>query len=205
MVTVGRGGRRSDDAGDAAGTGATGVLRAVVVIVVVVVCSVQRAEGLLVRGLGILDQPGLRLVRLLLQQAVDLEPVGAPAVTRAGLGHAYQQAFPQAARLAGGAILLVDHADATVLAFGDAAEIVVGASEEGLCKQKAKEARTGQRLIVRERTSVRTRIRPRLRARLDLESKIHGAGANAPSFHAIKHNEATLNGGRVAIFNLTAN
>jgi len=145
MVTVGRGGRRGDDAGDAAGAGATGVLRAVVVVVVVVVRGVQGAEGLLVRGLGILDQPRLRLVRLLLQQAVDLEPVGPPAVTRAGLGHAYQQAFPQTARLAGRAILLVDHADATVLAFGDAAEIVVGASEEGLCKQKAKEPRKGQR------------------------------------------------------------
>lgn len=65
-----------------------------------------------------------------------LEPVGAPAVSRAGLGHAHHQALPQATCLAGGAILLVDHADAAVLAFGNATQIVVGAPEERLCNRK---------------------------------------------------------------------
>ena len=71
-----------------------------------------------------------------MQQAVYLEPIGAPAIARAGLGHTHHQALPQATCLAGGTILLVDHADATVLAFGNATQIVVGAPEEGLYNRK---------------------------------------------------------------------
>lgn len=79
MVTVCRSGRRGDNPDDAAGAGVTHVFG--VVIIVVVIRSVQRAEGFLIRGLGILDQAVLRLVRLLLQQTVYLEPIGAPTVT----------------------------------------------------------------------------------------------------------------------------
>jgi len=136
MVTVRRGGCRRDT-GDAAGAGITGVL-CVVVIIVVIVRGVQRTEGLLIGGLGIFDQAILRLMRLLLQQAVYLEPIGAPAVARAGLGHAHHQALPQTTRFAGGTIFFVDHADAAILAFGDAAQIVVSAPEEGLCNRKRK-------------------------------------------------------------------
>lgn len=137
MVTVRRGGRRGD-AGDAAGAGVTGILRIVVIIVIVVRGVQRRAEGLLVGGLGILDQAILRLMRLLLQQAVYLEPIGAPAVARAGFRHAHHQALPQTTRFAGGAVFLVDHADAAILALGDASQIVVSAPEEGLCNRKRK-------------------------------------------------------------------
>lgn len=65
MVTVRRGGRRGDNADDAASAGVTYVFG--VVIVVVVIRSVQRAESFLVRGLRVLDHTVLRLVRLLLQ------------------------------------------------------------------------------------------------------------------------------------------
>lgn len=134
MVTVRRGGRRGDDANDVSRAGVTDILG--VVVIVVVICDVQRTECLFVRGLGVLDQAILRLMRLLLQQTVYLEPIGAPAVTRAGLGHAHHQTLPQATRLASGTILFVDHADAAILALGDAAQIVVGTSEEGLCNRK---------------------------------------------------------------------
>ena len=74
----------------------------------------------------------LAAVGLLLQEAVDLEPVGAPAVPRARLGHADHEALPEPAGLAGRAVLLVDHADAAVLALRYAAQVVVRAAEEGL-------------------------------------------------------------------------
>jgi len=81
---------------------------------------------------------GRRLARrrgrllVLLQQAVDLEPVGAASVAGSTLGHAHVVALPQAARLAGGAVLLVDDALALVLALADGADIVVRSAEEGL-------------------------------------------------------------------------
>ena len=74
----------------------------------------------------------LLLLLLLLHQTVDLEPVRSAPVPRARLGHAHQKAFPQTARLAGCSILLVDHALPAILALGDAAQVVVGPSEERL-------------------------------------------------------------------------
>lgn len=50
---------------------------------------------------------------------MDLEPVGATAVAGATFGHAHSVALAQPARLAGGAVLLVDHAFAVILAFAD--------------------------------------------------------------------------------------
>lgn len=85
-----------------------------------------------------------------MQQAMYLEPIGASAIARAGLGHAHHQALPQATCLAGGTILLVDHADAAILAFGNATQIVVGAPEERLYNRK----RNGRALISRNRSVV---------------------------------------------------
>lgn len=61
MVAVRRSGRRGDDTTDAGVTGVLGI------VIVVVIRGVQRAERLLVRGLGIFDQAILRLLGLLLQ------------------------------------------------------------------------------------------------------------------------------------------
>lgn len=46
---------------------------------------------------------------------MDLEPVGAAAVSRASLGHAYADALLEAAGFAGGTVLLVDDASSAVL------------------------------------------------------------------------------------------
>lgn len=56
---------------------------------------------------------------------MDLEPVGAAAVPAAGLGHADHEALAQAARLARGAVLLVDDALAVILAFCYRVQVVV--------------------------------------------------------------------------------
>jgi hypothetical protein len=61
----------------------------------------------------------LLLLLLFLEQAVDLEPVGAAAVPGAGLAHANQDAFAEAARLARRPVLLGDDAPAAVFAFAD--------------------------------------------------------------------------------------
>lgn len=63
---------------------------------------------------------------------MDLEPVGATSVAGSPLRHAHVVALPQAARLAGGAVLLVDDALALVLALADGADVVVRAAKEGL-------------------------------------------------------------------------
>lgn len=81
---------------------------------------------------GRVHQAGGDMLLLLLQQAVDLEPVGASAVARSRLGHADDEAFLEAARFARGAILFVDDAVAAVLAVADRGEVVVRATEEGL-------------------------------------------------------------------------
>jgi len=57
------------------------------------------------------------LLLLFLEQAVDLEPVGPPAVPGPALGHAHHQTLAQPARLARRPVLLVDHAFAVVLAL----------------------------------------------------------------------------------------
>lgn len=115
MVTVrGRGGRghHTDHAGSARAAG--------VLVVVVVVRHVQRAERLLVSGLRVLNQTRLSLVRLFLEEAMDFEPVRATSIAGTRLRHAHHQTLSQTARLARGAILLIDHAHAAVLAFGNA-------------------------------------------------------------------------------------
>lgn len=61
-----------------------------------------------------------------------LEPVGPATVSRARLGHPDEEAFSQTAGLARGAVFLIDDALAAVLTLGDAVQVVVGSSEEGL-------------------------------------------------------------------------
>ena len=140
MVTVGGGGCRRHYTHHVGSAGrARRVL--VIVVVVVVVGHVQRAERLLVRGLGVLDEARLRLVRLFLEEAVDFEPVGAASVAGARLRHTHHQTLPQPASLARGAVLLVDHAHAAVLALGDAAEVVVSSPEERLWSRETRSTR----------------------------------------------------------------
>lgn len=67
---------------------------------------------------------------------MDLEPVGAATVARAGLGHAHHEALAQAARLACRPVLLVDDAFSVVLALRDGVQVVVRAAEEGLEREK---------------------------------------------------------------------
>ena len=55
----------------------------------------------------------------LLHQAVDLEPVGSPAVSGARLGHPNHQTFSQSAGFTGSSVLLVDNTSAVVLTFSD--------------------------------------------------------------------------------------
>ena len=69
---------------------------------------------------------------LVLHQAVDLEPVGPPAVPGARLGHANHEALPQPASLAGRPVLLVDDAPEVVLALLDDRLVVAGPSKEAL-------------------------------------------------------------------------
>jgi hypothetical protein len=63
---------------------------------------------------------------------VDLEPVGAPTIPGAGFGHADHEALPQAAGLAGGAVLLVDDTAVVVLTLLDDGLIVASPPKEGL-------------------------------------------------------------------------
>lgn len=135
MVTIRGGGRRRNDTHDTSGTRCTRIL-----VIIVIVRHVQRAERLLVRGLWVFDEPRLSLVRLFLEEAVDFEPVGAASVAGARLRHTHHQTLPQPASFTRSAILLVDHAHATVLAFGDAAQVVVGAPEERLWRRETFDA-----------------------------------------------------------------
>jgi len=72
------------------------------------------------------------LLLLFLEQAMDLEPVGPPAVPGPALGHAHHQTLAQPARLARRSVLLVDHAFSVVLAFRYRAQVVVGPTEKRL-------------------------------------------------------------------------
>ena len=72
------------------------------------------------------------LLTLVLHEAVDLEPVGPPAVPRARLGHANHEALPQPARLASRPVLLVDDAPEVVLALLDHRLVVAGPAKEAL-------------------------------------------------------------------------
>lgn len=74
VVTVRRGGRRGNHT-YTGGTGGAGVL-----VVIIIVRHVEGAERLLVRGLWVLDETGLSLVGLFLEEAVDFEPVRAASV-----------------------------------------------------------------------------------------------------------------------------
>jgi hypothetical protein len=73
--------------------------------------------------------------RLLLEEAMDFEPVGAAAVTGAAFGHAHQEAFAQSAGLASRPVLLVDDALAAVLAVADGRHIAVRPAEKRLEKK----------------------------------------------------------------------
>ena len=79
------------------------------------------------------------LLALVLHQAVDLEPVGPPAVPTARLGHADHEALPQPASLAGRPVLLVDDALVVVAALLDHCLVVAAPAEEALA------ALTGER------------------------------------------------------------
>jgi hypothetical protein len=70
------------------------------------------------------------LLMLILQQAVDLEPVGAPSIAGTAFGHAHHDALPQPTRLARRPVLLVDDALPIVLALRDGMKVVVRPSEE---------------------------------------------------------------------------
>lgn len=69
---------------------------------------------------------------LVLEQAVDLEPVGAAPIARAALGHADAEALGEPARLAGGSVLLVDYAAVVVLTLAYGGSVIVRSSEERL-------------------------------------------------------------------------
>ncbi len=58
-------------------------------------------------------------MKVLLHQAMDLEPVGPPAIPRARLGHAHHQALSQPAGLASSAVFLINHTAVVVLALLD--------------------------------------------------------------------------------------
>jgi len=79
------------------------------------------------RGRCLLSSVVLRrcLLLLFLQQAVYLEPVGAPSVPGSALGHAHFHALPQTTGFARCPVLLVDDALTVVLAFRDGACVVV--------------------------------------------------------------------------------
>lgn len=67
---------------------------------------------------------------------MDLEPVGAPAVSGSGLGHADHEALAETARFASRSVLLVDDAFSVVFALRDGVQVVVGAPEERLEREK---------------------------------------------------------------------
>ena len=71
-----------------------------------------------------------RLLCVLLHQAVDLEPVGATAVSAARLGHPHRETFLEAASLAGGSVPLIDDTDVVVLTVRDHCLVVTESSEE---------------------------------------------------------------------------
>ena len=86
---------------------------------------------------------------LVLHEAVDLEPVGPPAVPGAGLGHADHEALPQPAGLARRPVLLVHHAPVAVLALLDHRLVVARPSEEALAALAGEraEVEAGRRLV----------------------------------------------------------
>lgn len=63
---------------------------------------------------------------------MNFEPVRSATVSRARLRHADVDAFSQTARFARGAILLIYHTLAVVLAVGDGVQVVVRTPEERL-------------------------------------------------------------------------
>ena len=66
-------------------------------------------------GLGLSSSTGL--LGVLLHEAVDLEPVGSPAVSGARLGHPHHQTFSQSAGFTGSSVLLVNNTSVVVLTF----------------------------------------------------------------------------------------
>ena len=65
-----------------------------------------------------------------MHEAVDLEPVGSPAVSGARLGHPHHQTFSQSAGFTGSSVLLVNNTSVVVLTFSYHRLIIFAASEE---------------------------------------------------------------------------
>jgi len=109
----------------------------VLLLLVVVVMVVRRrpvAAVMVMVLLRVVTTDGRRGRRsvLVLQQAMDLEPVRSATVPRPALGHAHQQTFAQPARFARRSVLLIDHALAVVLAFRYRTQVVVRPTEKRL-------------------------------------------------------------------------
>ena len=85
----------------------------------------------------------------MLHQAVDLEPVGSPAVSGARLGHPNHQTFSQSAGFTGGSVLLVHHTPVVVLTFSDHRLVVTSPPEERLAALagEGSEVEAGRRFI----------------------------------------------------------
>ena len=67
---------------------------------------------------------------------MNFKPITSAAITGATFGHAHEETLAQSAGFTRGSILLVDHTFAVVLALGNGAQVVVGASEERLHTNK---------------------------------------------------------------------
>ena len=100
------------------------------------------------------------LLALVLHEAVDLEPVGPPAVPRARLGHADHEALPQPASLASRPVLLVDDAPEVVLALLDDGLVVAGPPKEALAALAGERSKvkTSCRLVAHSTLLVRQGI-----------------------------------------------
>ena len=100
------------------------------------------------------------LLTLVLHQAVDLEPVGPPAVPAARLGHADHEALPQPASLASGPVLLVDDTLVVVAALLDHCLVVTAPAEEALAALAGERSKveTSCRLVAHSTLLVRKRI-----------------------------------------------
>ena len=73
---------------------------------------------------------GGRLLGVLLHEAVDLEPVGSPAVSGARLGHPHHQTFSQSAGFTGSSVLLVHNTSVVILTFSYHRLIVTSPAEK---------------------------------------------------------------------------
>ena len=84
-----------------------------------------------------------------MHQAVDLEPVGPPAVSGARLGHPNHQTFPQSAGFTRSSVLLVHNTSVVVLTFSDHRLVVTSPAKERLAALagEGSEVEAGSRFI----------------------------------------------------------